>query len=121
MQRILAQRRQDAEFQNSAFCVSVPLRESFRPLQPRIAKPRLGEPGRGLLNSDFSHNATAESLEDRWDETVQSTRLWSPEPVGRVWNLHRIDLEKSEFADANVTTRQMATPELATLRFIGNR
>jgi len=76
---LVLQRSDDA-----AFCVEARRKTAARRTGPRFT-------GFKALT-----NATAESLEDRWDEAVQSTHLWSPEPVGRVWNLRRIKLERSE-------------------------
>ena len=57
---------------------------------------------RGLLMSNLSTNATAESLEEWRNAVVPGTHRWSSRPVNWVWNLHRISEERFDFRDESV-------------------
>ena len=47
--------------------------------------------------SNLSTNATAESLEEWRNAVVPGTHRWSSEPIGLVWNLRRISVERFDF------------------------
>jgi hypothetical protein len=71
-------------------------------------KPRLPKKTR-FSRSNLSTNATAESLEEWRNAVVPGTHRWSFEPVGWVWNLRQISVERFDF-------RQLSAAFIGTQR-----